>query len=60
MFQVEQFGHADKEKASDRVNKSLNPNPVGNVESCESSIDSTLSVEIAEGLLIWSHLSKVD
>lgn len=52
MFQVEQFGQADKEKASDSVNKSLNPNPVGNVESCESSIDSTLSVEIAEGLLI--------
>ena len=48
-FAVEQFGHADKENISDRMDKSINLNPVGNINSFGSSIYSTLSVEIIEG-----------
>ena len=48
-FAVEQFGHTVKESISDRMDKSINLNPVGNINSFGSSIYSTLPVEIIEG-----------
>ena len=47
-------------KTSDRMDKSINLNPVGNINSFGSSIYSTLSVEIIEGSINCSHLSEVD
>ena len=49
VFVVGQFVQANKENTSDRMDKSTNLNPVGNIESFGSSINSTLSVEIVEG-----------
>ena len=43
-----QFGHANKENTSDRMDKSINLNPVSNIESFGSSINSTFSVDIVE------------
>ena len=36
---VEQFGHVNKENTFDRMPKSINPNPVGNIKSSGSSIN---------------------
>ena len=57
---VEQFGHANKENTSDWMDKSINLNPVGNIESFRSSIEAAFSVEIVKDLLNCLHLSKVD
>ena len=48
VFVVDQYGHASKENASAKMDKSINPNPVGNIESFGGSINSTFSVEIVE------------
>ena len=44
VFVAEQFGHTNKENTSDRMDKSINLNPTGNVEFFGISVDSTLSV----------------
>ena len=49
VFVVEQFGGANKENTSYRMDKSINMNLVGNTESFGSSINSTLSIKILEG-----------
>ena len=36
---VEQFGHVNKENTFDRMPKSINPNPVGNIKSSGSSVN---------------------
>ena len=48
VFVVDQYGHANKENASDKMDKSINLNPVGNIESFGGSVNSTFSVEIVE------------
>ena len=48
-FRAEQFWQVNKENTCDRMDKSMNLNFVSNVESFESSTNSTLSVEIAQG-----------
>ena len=59
VFVVEQFGHANKQNTSDRIDKSINLNPVGNIYFFGSSINSTLSFEIVEGSINSFTLSEV-
>ena len=49
VFVVQQFGEVNKDNTSGRTDKSINLNPVGNIEFLRSSNNSTLSVEIVEG-----------
>ena len=49
VFVVGQFRHVNKENISDRINKSIGLNSIGNIKAFESSINSTLSVETVEG-----------
>ena len=49
VFVVEQLWHANRENTSGRMNKSINLNHLGNIESFGSWINSTLSVEVVEG-----------
>ena len=46
---VEQFGHNNKESTSDRMDKSITLDPVGNIQFFASLFNSTLSAEIVEG-----------
>ena len=48
LFVVDQSGHANKENASDKMDKPINLNPVGNIESFGGSVNSAFSVEIVE------------
>ena len=60
VFVVEQFGHANKESTSDEMDKSLNLNHVGNIESFGSSLTQFHQLRLSKVLLHCPHLSKVD
>ena len=57
VFVVEQFGHANKESTSDEMDKSLNLNHVGNIESFGSSLTQS-PAEIVEGSITLSTFVK--
>ena len=59
VFAVDQYGHANKENASGKMDKSINLNPVGNIESFGSSINSNCQLTLSKFLLNCSYLLKV-